>query len=63
MRSYGQEPQANCTMIQVKAVPCVCANGDYQIVQDLAINAFSRERMNATDAELREERSAVESLL
>jgi len=43
--------------------PCVCRNGDYEIVKDVAIDAFSREKMDATDKELREERSAVESLL
>jgi malate dehydrogenase len=32
-------------------------------VKDLAIDAFSREKMDATDRELREERAAVESLL
>jgi len=55
--SYGIEPGV------IYSFPCVCKNGDYQIVQDLSINAFSRERMDATDAELREERAAVESLL
>jgi len=43
--------------------PCVCRDGDWEIVQDLECDAFSRERMAATDAELREERAAVEELL
>lgn len=47
----------------IYSFPCVCENGDYRIVQGLEINDFSRERMNATDQELREERSAVEDLL
>ena len=47
----------------IYSFPCVCENGDYRIVQDLEIDDFSRERMNATEAELREERSAVEDLL
>lgn len=55
--SYGIEPGI------IYSFPCVCSGGDYRIVQDLEINAFSRERMDATDAELREERAAVESLL
>jgi malate dehydrogenase len=42
--------------------PCVCKNGQYEIVQGLAINDFSRERMQATEKELREERAAVEHL-
>lgn len=42
--------------------PVICRDGDYEIVQDLEINDFSRERMDATDRELREEREAVEHL-
>ena len=34
-------------------------NGEYQIVQGLAIDDFSRERMDATEEELREERDGV----
>jgi malate dehydrogenase len=47
----------------VYSVPCVCENGDYRIVQNLEIDDFSRARMDATEAELREERAAVEDLL
>ncbi|MEE8495522.1 MAG: malate dehydrogenase [Xanthomonadales bacterium] len=47
----------------IYSYPCVCENGDYRIVQGLAIDEFSRERMDATEAELREERAAVEDLL
>lgn len=43
--------------------PVTCANGDYQIVQGLAIDAFSRERMNFTLKELEEERAGVAHLL
>jgi malate dehydrogenase len=43
--------------------PCICKNGFYSIVEDLPINDFSREKMKATDLELREERSAVEDLI
>jgi malate dehydrogenase len=46
----------------IYSYPVTCANGQYQIVQGLAINEFSRERMSATDKELREERAAVEHL-
>ena len=42
---------------------CRCKNGDYEIVQGLEIDAFSREKMDATERELREERAAVENLL
>ncbi len=43
--------------------PVTCKNGKYEIVQDLEIDEFSRERMQATEQELREERAAVEDLL
>ena len=55
--SYGIEPGI------IYSFPCVCKGGDYEIVQGLEVDAFSRERMDATDAELREERKAVEDLL
>jgi malate dehydrogenase len=55
--SYGIQPGI------VYSFPCVCENGDYRIVQDLDIDEFSRSRMDATEAELREERAAVEDLL
>ena len=55
--SYGIEPGI------IYSMPCVCSNGNYEIVQGLEIDDFSRERMDATDAELREERAAVEHLL
>ena len=55
--SYGIEPGI------IYSFPCVCENGDYRIVQGLEIDDFSRERMDATDAELRDERAAVEDLL
>ena len=39
------------------------ANGEYALVQGLEIDAFSRERMDATLKELEEERAGVSSLL
>ena len=47
----------------IYSYPCVCRDGDYQIVQGLENDEFSRTRMDATEAELREERAAVEHLL
>jgi malate dehydrogenase len=44
-------------------VPVTCANGEYARVQGLEIDAFSRERMDATLKELEEERTGVASLL
>jgi malate dehydrogenase len=43
--------------------PCVCKNGHYEIVQGLNVDDFSREKMQATEQELREERAGVEELL
>jgi malate dehydrogenase len=43
--------------------PVTCKNGDYQIVQGLAINDFSRARMDATHKELLEERDGVKDLI
>ncbi len=47
----------------IYSYPVRCSDGSYQIVADLEINEFSRTRMAATEAELREERAAIESLL
>lgn len=47
----------------IYSYPCTCKNGIYSIVQDLPISDFSREKMKATELELREEREAVESLI
>ncbi|MGH8172925.1 MAG: malate dehydrogenase [Rhodanobacteraceae bacterium] len=42
--------------------PVTVKDGKYAIAQSLEINAFSRERMDATDKELRDERAGVEHL-
>jgi malate dehydrogenase len=47
----------------IYSYPVICRNGDYQIVQGLDIDAFSRERMDLSDKELREERDGVKELL
>ena len=43
--------------------PVVCENGSYRIVEGLEISDFARERMQATENELREEREAVAHLM
>ena len=43
--------------------PVICANGEYQLVQGLEIDSFSRERMTHTLNELLEERDGVKHLL
>ena len=47
----------------IYSFPCVCKDGDWEIVQGLEINNFSREKMTATEQELTEERDAVQHLL
>ena len=54
--SYGIAPGV------IYGYPVTVKNGKYEIVQGLAINDFSRARMDATDKELREERAGVEHL-
>jgi malate dehydrogenase len=46
----------------ISSFPCTCANGTYSIVQGLDISPFSRTRIDATVAELLEERDAVRAL-
>ncbi len=43
--------------------PVTCKNGKYEMVKDLEIDAFSRERMNLTLKELEEERDAIKHLV
>ena len=47
----------------IYSFPCICKDGDWAIVQGLAIDDFSRGKMSATEEELQEERDAVKSLL
>ena len=47
----------------IYSFPVTCRNGEYQIVQGLSIDEFSRKRMDATYAELLEERDGVRELL
>ena len=42
--------------------PVTCKDGQYEIVQGLAIDDFSQARLDATEKELREERAAVAHL-
>ena len=55
--SYGIKPGV------IYSYPVTCSGGKYKIVQDLAVDKFSRTRMDASDAELREERDGVKDLL
>jgi malate dehydrogenase len=47
----------------IYSYPVTCRNGEYQIVQGLAIAEASRKRMTLTENELKEEREGVKDLL
>jgi malate dehydrogenase len=47
----------------IYSYPVTCRNGEYQIVQGLAIDEASRKRMTVTENELKEEREGVKDLL
>ena len=47
----------------VYSYPVTLAGGEYRIVPGLAVDEFSRNRMDATLAELREEREGIKALL
>lgn len=47
----------------VYSFPMTCRDGEYQIITDLEIDDFSRERMQATEQELIDEREAIADLL
>jgi malate dehydrogenase len=54
---YGVKPGV------IYSFPVTCRGGEWTIVDGLEIAASTRERMKATEAELFEERAAVEELL
>jgi malate dehydrogenase len=43
----------------ISGFPCTCAGGEYEIVQGLELDAFSREKIAASVAELSSERDTV----
>lgn len=47
----------------IYSYPVTCKNGDYEIVQGLAVSDFIEGKMKASQAELLEEREAVKDLL
>ena len=55
--SYGIKPGI------VYGYPCICKNGQYEIVQGLDVNEFSRAKITATENELKEEKALVADLL
>lgn len=47
----------------IYSFPVTCSGGDWSITQGVEVNAFSQEKMDATETELAEERDAVAHLL
>jgi malate dehydrogenase len=54
--SYGVEEGL------ISGAPCECSGGEWKLVEGLEITDFSRERIDATVAELKDERDAVKRL-
>jgi malate dehydrogenase len=54
--SYGVEEGI------VSGFPCACSGGEWMIVERLEVSEYSRGRIDASVAELREERDAVKAL-
>jgi malate dehydrogenase len=46
----------------ISSFPVTTSNGDWKIVEGLEVNDFSRARIDASTAELAEERDAVQEL-
>jgi malate dehydrogenase len=46
----------------ISSFPCVCKDGQWSIVQNLTVSPFSRKKIDASVAELEEERKAVREL-
>ena len=55
--SYGVEKGL------IYSFPVTCSGGSYEIVQGLAVNAFSQQLMDESETELIEERDAIAELL
>ena len=54
--SYGVEEGL------ISSFPVTCSNGEWNIVEGLDVPEFSRERIERTVNELKEERDAVKTL-
>ena len=46
----------------ISGFPCTCSGGEWTLVEGLDVPDFSRERIDASVAELKEERDAVKEL-
>jgi malate dehydrogenase len=54
---YGIEEGIICSF------PCTCSNGEYEVVQGVELTDFSKEKIQASVDELKEEREAVKDLI
>jgi malate dehydrogenase len=54
--SYGVEEGL------ISSFPCTCQGGEWKVVQGIDLTNFSRERIEASVQELREERDTVKEL-
>ena len=54
--SYGVEEGVIC------GLPCRCADGEWSVVEGLEVGDFSRQRIDASVDELRQERDTVKGL-
>jgi malate dehydrogenase len=55
--AYGVDEGLICSF------PCTCSGGDYEVVEGIEVNDFSRSKIEASVNELKEEREAVKELL
>jgi malate dehydrogenase len=46
----------------IAGVPCTCSRGEWSVIPDLRVGDAYRERIEATVAELKEERDAVKGM-
>ena len=46
----------------ISSFPCTCSGGEWQIVEGLELGELSQAKIDATNAELMEERDAVREL-
>jgi malate dehydrogenase len=46
----------------ISSFPCRAVKGEWEIIQGVAINEFSRAKIDASVAELSDERDAVQEL-
>ncbi len=46
----------------ISGFPCTCSGGEWEIVEGLEIDDFSRQRIDASVGELVQERDAVKDL-